>query len=838
MGVFSNINNDATSAAAKSKTAWKNKTSIFVPNGNRWFPAITSNFGANKFALTSMDDFTSVPLPTVPMQNSLTLTTSVNPSATAFLNLTLTFRIFYSRYFADGTSLALENCNVEVSTNGGTTWAILPGGTLTADQGFGSTFVTLTYNLNAYIASNNLKVRIRVLGDGTGTGTAGDGAAIDDVKLFGDRPLTPFFALGGGVDAYTDAATTIPYVGDERSTIWIKPTLTQLEQPAFVINVTANLNNGCTTGGVVNVTNNTKVWKGTTNSDWNTATNWAPATVPTIANCVIIPTATPNPTILSTGAAGNGKNLLIKTGGILEIQSGNALTIKETVDVNATGTFNIKDNSSLVQIDNVANPTVAGTFNMERIADLRSRDYCYWSSPVGNLLAGTFPIASVSPLTPTSLIFNWVTTGVNSYGGQGNWVNTTENMIPTKGYIVRGPSTFNNVTTTPLTANFTGTPNNGTFTTTIFRGTDLLGTSPIKTITDDNWNLLGNPYPSAIGVNEFLDANSFAVPTNDIQGFVKIWTHGILPTTLIADPFYQNFVYNYDTNDYITINKTAAVSAPGDYKIGAGQGFMVLMDDGVAGSGTVTFNNTMRSASFANTQFYKTASPAHATTTIERNRIWLDLVPPTGSANRIVVGYIDGATQAKDNLYDAFTDYKPSQNFYSLIDDEPMLIQGRSLPFDANDTVPMGVKIPTNGTYTIAIAAVDGLFAGNTQTIYLEDKLLNVIHNLTASQYQFTANQGIANDRFVLRYNIALSNNEFDYSNEVKIFTNNSINISSASQSIKEVVVYDILGKVLVDKTNIGKNEISLNELKPTSTILIVKVILENNEVVVKKVIF
>ena len=368
---------------------------------------------------------------------------------------------------------------------------------------------------------------------------------------------------------------------------------------------------------------------------------------------------------------------------------------------------------------------------------------------------------------------------------------------------------------------------------TIFRGNDYGGVGlqgMPRTDTDDNWNLVGNPYPSAISVNEFLAANA------DIQGFVKIWTHGQLPTNATS-PFYQNYSSNYYPNDYISINSTGATSgALGDYRIGSGQGFMVLMNPGAPGSSTVTFNNAMRSATFANTSFYKNAN---ATAVVEQHRIWLDLVTPTGSVNRTLVGYVAGATQAEDRLYDAFTDNKPSQNFYSLIGSKPMVIQGRAVPFDVNDTVPMGVQIPTNGTYTIAIATVDGLFSGGDQTIYLEDKLLNIVHNLTASQYQFTSNQGIINNRFVLRYTTnALSDTDFDYSNEVKIFANNCINISSMNQSIKEVIVYDILGKVLIDKKEIGKKEISLNQLKPMTNVLIVKVIFNNNGIIIKKLVF
>jgi hypothetical protein len=246
----------------------------------------------------------------------------------------------------------------------------------------------------------------------------------------------------------------------------------------------------------------------------------------------------------------------------------------------------------------------------------------------------------------------------------------------------------------------------------------------------------------------------------------------------------------------------------------------------------------MRSATFANTSFYKNAN---ATAVVEQHRIWLDLVTPTGSVNRTLVGYVAGATQAEDRLYDAFTDNKPSQNFYSLIGSKPMVIQGRAVPFDVNDTVPMGVQIPTNGTYTIAIATVDGLFAQSGQTIYLEDKLLNVIHNLTASQYQFTANQGIANDRFVLRYtNQTLSTTDNNVSdNNVTVFaSNNEIRINSTVENIKNYTVYNVLGQTVATKNNVNANQSVVDSIVKNNQALIVKIMFENGQMAIKKIIF
>ena len=89
-------------------------------------------------------------------------------------------------------------------------------------------------------------------------------------------------------------------------------------------------------------------------------------------------------------------------------------------------------------------------------------------------------------------------------------------MVLGKGYIVRGPNNFNN-TPQDFTAEFqNGKPNNGIITIPIsrgaFTGSDYSGTNS-ATITrfDDNWNLVGNPYPSAISVLDFLNEVGFEV---------------------------------------------------------------------------------------------------------------------------------------------------------------------------------------------------------------------------------------------------------------------------------------------------------------------------------------
>ena len=98
---------------------------------------------------------------------------------------------------------------------------------------------------------------------------------------------------------------------------------------------------------------------------------------------------------------------------------------------------------------------------------------------------------------------------MNVTGANGNWIYenaTTTEMAPTVGYAVRAPQTFssNPLIKSIYTSVFNGTPNNGNYSAAISVGIDAnVGTyigSTIVTADDDQWNLIGNPYPSAIDI--------------------------------------------------------------------------------------------------------------------------------------------------------------------------------------------------------------------------------------------------------------------------------------------------------------------------------------------------
>jgi hypothetical protein len=458
----------------------------------------------------------------------------------------------------------------------------------------------------------------------------------------------------------------------------------------------------------------------------------------------------------------------------------------------------IESGGQLIQINETDTNTgtyTGAAFKVKRTASVRNLDYVYWSSPTD--------ISQISSL-PNDHRYEWGPDATNANGTQGNWLAAAGTyMTKGKGYIARASNGA--VVNQDLTATFYGKPFNGMFTYPISRGTNVASNN-------DNWNLIGNPYPSAIDADLFLVANA------NIEGSVRLWMHGHLPAGApVPNPFYENFVYNYDPDDYITYNGTATtIPAVFDGKIASGQGFFVLMNEGGLSTQNITFNNQMRSDVpngylYNNTEFFKNQNANASATGIEKNRIWLDLIASNGKISRAVVGYVTGATLGKDRMYDATTNIKYGMNLYSLVGDEIMHIQGRAVPFSDADMVPLGMEITTAGTYSIAINSADGLFAGN-QPIYLQDNVLNVIYDLRQAPYSFTAPVGINNNRFVLRYtNNALSTSNFEgIDNNVVVATpnKNQISIQSAIEKMTDVTVYDLLGRAIVAKTNVSENEI------------------------------
>ncbi|KAB1156892.1 GEVED domain-containing protein [Flavobacterium luteum] len=523
------------------------------------------------------------------------------------------------------------------------------------------------------------------------------------------------------------------------------------------------------------------------------------------------------------------------------ISSNDYINIQYDLTVNVGGNLIVQNNGSLVQIDD--NGVNTGIISMQRTPTiLRSTDYIYWSSPVSN-----FPVAQVSPAS--WLIYKWTPTILRPYASNfGGWLACYgDTMLPGKGYIIRGLDTVTATFTNDATHG-SGVVNNGIINVGIerstYNGPDYTYLSGSTTLTvnkdNDNYNLLGNPYASAIDADTFLTVNT------NIEGHVRLWSHGTAISATNGQSFYNGFVLTYTASDYVFWNKLGPSTGPQSFngKIAAGQGFFVTMNHSSASTTeNITFNNSMRSKAYNNSNFFRTSNAS------KPSRIWLDITNDTGNSIRTLVGYDKEATLEKDRMYDAKINVDSNLNIYSLIDTEPQIIQGRPMPFDANDRVSLGIVIPTKSlnsassasTYKIGIAFVDGIFNKENQDIFLEDKLLNNIHDLRKEPYVFTSNSGKFDDRFVLRYKTAAFgiNNYTILDNDIIIATGeNQIKIKSRNENIKSILVYDVLGAETYKKNNISTKEFNIKEVKANQQTLIVKVLLENGQIVTKKIIF
>lgn len=480
---------------------------------------------------------------------------------------------------------------------------------------------------------------------------------------------------------------------------------------------------------------------------------------------------------------------------VVTVPTGFNFNISGAVTVANTASLTFENNTNLIQQGTINNNS--GNVIVKRESSPLFRlDYTMWSSPVANQNLLTF-----SPDTNTSRFYSYNTT-TDKFNVV---VPSTTTFGTADGYLIRMPNTWEaySVGETPLpwTGTFIGIPNNGDITYTM----STAGTG---------YNAVGNPYPSTLNIDTFITANTIPI-ANNIDGTLYFWrkTNDALNPT------------SYTT--YTTAGVTGGNSHTyaNDNFMSVGQGFIVK-----ANSNTLNFNNSMRIANNQN-QFFRTKA-------VERNRIWLNLSNSTATINQMMVAYMTNATAGIDVAIDGkyLNDSPTALN--SLINNEEFAIQGRSLPFDATDVVPMSFKTTTAGDYSIAIDHVDGLFTGN-QAVILVDNLAGIETDLKTTSYIFAASAGTDKTRFSLKYQKTLGINTptFD-ENSVTIFKNKgTISIKSSLESIANVKVFDINGRLLFEKSKVNTNETNIESSKFTNQVLIVKITSTDNKIVNKKVI-
>ncbi len=485
-------------------------------------------------------------------------------------------------------------------------------------------------------------------------------------------------------------------------------------------------------------------------------------------------------------------SLMVSNNAIVNILSTHNVTLNGKLTVDSGSSFTLNNNSNLLQQTNVTN---SGNIIVKRNSSLLMRqDYTVWSSPVANQ-----NLLSFSPLTLATRFYNY-NTNTNLYNAVPSPSITT--FAPAQGYLIRTPNTHP-ITLTIWTGTFSGVPNNGP------QSVSLTNLGVGK-----RFNMIGNPYPSTLDMASFVAGN-----TANITGSIYFWrkTNSTLTTVPYCTWTAGTFVSNGEAQVFDPLGI-----------INSGQGFFVEAKNS---STNVDFTNAMRVAN-NNNQFFRNSN------TVDFNRIWLNATDTSGLFSQTAIGYNTNGILGLDEHDGRFIN-DGGIAIASLIGSEVYATQSRNFPFDNNDIVPLSFNTTTAGNFTIAIDHVDGLFSRNSE-IYLKDNFNNTINNLTTASYGFAANAGKDDTRFELMFQptvLSTTTNDFEEQNLIVFKSNEIVNINAGNSKIDNIKIFDIQGRLLSEKTKINATHSKIDTTSFTNQILIVRVILENNIVVSRKIV-
>ena len=532
-------------------------------------------------------------------------------------------------------------------------------------------------------------------------------------------------------------------------------------------------------------------------------------------------------------------SVVLRNGAAVIINNNHTLTVANTITTSTGGgTLEFLDGANLIQNTNVGN-TVPIRYNRTS-TKMRVYDFTYWSSPVAGQT-----LFNLSNLTLFDKYYSWdnAFSPAQLYGWKVQ-LNGAANMLVGRGYAIRTPLPFGSAPATQAVT-FVGVPFNGNLTAPIV----VSGTGGTNLALGNRLNLIGNPYPSGLSANLFLTANSAV-----IDGTIFFWTHNTAVGVFAANAYANNDYASYNLSGGVgtsaggPFNGTVGNGAAPDGFIGAGQAFFANGKATTGTNSTVSFTNAMRITN--NSSFYRASSSGTLSTpepntnspllTYEKNRLWLDMYSTDGLFSQLLYGNIEGATNAKDTLYDGLLFGDSSTiSIYSLLGNDRLTIKGNGLPFAQSDTNDIGYISKINGNFTIALSNFDGLF--DNENIYLEDKLLNVIHDLKASNYSFNTTIGTFNDRFMLRFNNTnLSTEKIETDNRnIYVYKNqNDVIVKSFNSAIESLTIFDLRGRTIYSKDKINANEFTAKDLSVANQVLLVKAKTVDGKVLTQKVIF
>lgn len=560
---------------------------------------------------------------------------------------------------------------------------------------------------------------------------------------------------------------------------------------------------------------------------------------------------------------------------------GSVVYAKGNVELNgANSNFYLRNEAQLLQgTTSTSTNKGIGKLSVFQEGTVNNYAYNYWCSPVGNASASIgnedFGITMLStPTTNTSSTAASIL-ALNNYDGvsgtgtvsiapywiwkflssltYSQWfqIGSATNISAGQGFTMKGTSGTDVTNPGEAVANNPGSKQRYDF-----RGKPNDGNITVNVATN-NFTLTGNPYPSALHVNAFLlDASNTAC-----TGIAYYWeqdktvnSHLLVayrggygayaPTTLASTGVYVPATFNsYNIDGSLnTIGTSSGLVIDRKYAP-IGQGFMVK---GLS-SGTVTLMNSHRAyykeSTLATSHFEKNSNIINQTYDIDANivsHIRLNMSFNDLYTRQVALSFVEGATDGVDRGIDAESPANASlpSDSYFVIQNGKYVIQG--IEFDSNKRLPLGVKITDSTTVKFNLA--DEIKFDNNQDVFIYDALDNSYHNLKQADYSVLLDTGIYDNRFELTFkDSALSTNNTIKNNFV-IVQNNSNQLLSISNpnlvDLKSVMLYDVLGKLIFDKSDLGtKNTYEFPTTTLSEGIYIVKLKTNEGQIVNQKII-
>ncbi|MEQ3654909.1 MAG: T9SS type A sorting domain-containing protein [Dokdonia sp.] len=484
-----------------------------------------------------------------------------------------------------------------------------------------------------------------------------------------------------------------------------------------------------------------------------------------------------------------------------EITTGNTLTIGgdgylETFgDITVNGSLIVEHEGSVVQKDNAANvikgagatievqkttPTLAplGFMFLSSPMTTETRDGVYSSAfRVIDIVSSNFVVdpalETSDPMDPyfgAEIFLGPNNSFLSNYTG-------SENLAPGEGLVVYPQSSVSDGGSSYDFVYEQGVLNNG------------LVSVPIQYNgqTKNNFNLLGNPYPSAIDADALIAAN-------DMIGTVYFWEHLTAPSTAIPG-YLQN---NYSMNDISLYNISGGVAAanggtaPTQF-IASGQGFAIKAMQGM--SPNAVFNNEMR-VTGNNDQYRNTQ---------DRDRVWVSVTNQTyGLKSQMLLAFSQAADETFNTGYDSKRVASAVSLFTTLKSGEQLAIQTRE-SFDAGMAVGVGFATAIEGVqeFEISIDKIEGVNL-TTNNVYLVDTYLGSYVNLKDETYTFSSNRTMSSDRFKIVFEqpeILSVSEAAAFASAVQMYPNptlGDIEISyTGSDRLTSITVIDLQGKIV-----------------------------------------